>query len=225
MTGKRERHFEAQRLLSEITYELETKPLSRERREALELHAANLAGILSCSWLPITWPQRLLATGAILLGVQQAYVDNYEPMVWWSLLPFFSPRIRGEVALIWSMLRNWVRPHRPERFGVAHMDTGGNYDGEKLEEKPAMKQSSAAVERLGHILGWTCNGIAACLMAIAVYLQFTLEPRLPFPFYQYAWRGEYVQTTVLLMIPTVMAVLIFLLGRALRYILAGPAKT
>ena len=37
--------------------------------------------------------------GIVLFGVQQVWwAQNFEPLLWWLLLPFFSPRIMGEAA-------------------------------------------------------------------------------------------------------------------------------
>ena len=36
----------------------------------------------------------------VLFGLQQAWTGNYEPLVIWLLLPFFSPRIMGECAFL-----------------------------------------------------------------------------------------------------------------------------
>jgi hypothetical protein len=41
-----------------------------------------------------------------LLGAQQAiWAGNYEPLLWWLLLPFFSPRIVGECAYFLGRLK------------------------------------------------------------------------------------------------------------------------
>jgi hypothetical protein len=93
--SQRERYAEARRVLSEIRHELDTAPLTPQQRNELELHAAKLAGALLHPWFPVAWPGRLIAAGIVLLGLQQAWTGNYEPMVFWLLLPLFSPRIMG----------------------------------------------------------------------------------------------------------------------------------
>jgi hypothetical protein len=95
----REKYFEAKRLLTEINYELKTSSLTEQQRNELQLHAAKLAGALHSFWLPVTWSRRLIMIAIVLLGIQQAWWSgNYEPLIWWLLLPFFSPRIIGECA-------------------------------------------------------------------------------------------------------------------------------
>ena len=104
--SEREQYTEAKRLLEEINYELKTQPLTQAQRTELELHAASLAGVLLHPWFPVSWPRRLIMAGIFLLGVQQAaWVGNYEPLLWWLLLPFFSPRIMGECAFFLGKVR------------------------------------------------------------------------------------------------------------------------
>ena len=67
-----------------------------EERRELQVHAARLAGVILRPWLPADWGRRLIMMGIVVLGAQQAFwVGNYEPLVWWLLLPLFSPRIVG----------------------------------------------------------------------------------------------------------------------------------
>jgi hypothetical protein len=107
--NKRDQYDEAKRVLVDIHYELETQPLTREQREQLQLHAARLAGLLSRPWLPVPWSRRIIMAAILLFGLQQARVGNYQPLGWWLLLPFFSPRIMGECAYFFGVLS---RPFR-----------------------------------------------------------------------------------------------------------------
>jgi hypothetical protein len=50
----------------------------------------------------------LIAAGIVLLGLQQAWMENYEPLVFWFLLPFFSPRIMGECAFLLGKMRRLI---------------------------------------------------------------------------------------------------------------------
>jgi hypothetical protein len=102
---EREKYFEAQRLLKEINYELKTSSLTEQQRNELQLHAAKLAGALHSPWLPVAWSRRLIMIAIVLFGVQQAWWSgNYEPLVWWLLLPVFSPRIIGECSYFIGVL-------------------------------------------------------------------------------------------------------------------------
>jgi len=100
----RQEYEEAKKLLEEIHQESTTQPLTPEQRKELELHAARLAGFLLRPWFPISWSRRLIMAAIFLFGLQQAWIGNYEPMVWWLLLPLFSPRIMGEAAFLWGRL-------------------------------------------------------------------------------------------------------------------------
>jgi hypothetical protein len=86
---------EAKRLLKQISHELDTQPLTPEQREELELHVTRLSGLLLSPWLPVSWSRRLVMAAIVLFGLQQAWTSNYEPLVFWLLLPAFSPRIMG----------------------------------------------------------------------------------------------------------------------------------
>ena len=110
----REAYKDAKKTLSQIRHILDTEPLTAQHREKLQLHAASLAGLLHRPWLPVSWSRRAIMAGIVLLGVQQAWwVENYEPLLWWLLLPFFSPRITAEAALAGRVARVLSRPfHR-----------------------------------------------------------------------------------------------------------------
>ena len=104
----REGYNEARKVLEEIQHELATAPLTLQQRNELELHAAKLAGTLLHPWFPVSWGRRLLMAAIILFGLQQAWTGNYEPLIFWLLLPFFSPRIVGECAFLLGRVRRSV---------------------------------------------------------------------------------------------------------------------
>ena len=94
--GDRETYEEAKKTLAEIQHILATEALTEKERRELQVHAARLAGVILRPWLPADWGRRLIMMGIVVLGAQQAFwVGNYEPLVWWLLLPLFSPRIVG----------------------------------------------------------------------------------------------------------------------------------
>jgi hypothetical protein len=83
----------------------------------------------------------------------------------------------------------------------------------------------AMVERLGHVLGWICNIFAALFFAFAIYLQFFVRTlSVPFPYILNAFKAPYLSETAPELVVSAIAVAIFLIGRALRYIFAGPRK-
>jgi hypothetical protein len=92
----RAKYEEAKRLLKQIRHELDTQPLTLKQRKELELHAASLSGLLLRPWFPVYWSRRLMMAAIVLFGLQQAWTGNYQPLVFWLLLPTFSPRIMGE---------------------------------------------------------------------------------------------------------------------------------
>jgi hypothetical protein len=94
--SKREQYFQAKQHLSEITQVLDTASLTPQERYELQLHTARLAGVLCRPWLPVTWGRRLIMAGIILFGLHQAWTGNPEHMLWWLLLPLFSPHIMGQ---------------------------------------------------------------------------------------------------------------------------------
>jgi hypothetical protein len=106
--SQREQYAEAQKVLAEIQHELATAPLTLEQRKELELHAARLAGVLLRPWLPVTFGGRLIAAAIILFPLQQAWTGNYQPMIFWLLLPLFSPRIAGEGAFLFGKMRRLI---------------------------------------------------------------------------------------------------------------------
>ena len=62
----------AKRLLEEISYELDTQPLTKEQRKELKLHSARLSGLLLRPWLPVYWSRRVMMAAIVLFGLQQA---------------------------------------------------------------------------------------------------------------------------------------------------------
>ena len=93
---------DARKTLAEITKTLEDETLTAEQRQELEIHAARLSGFLLSVWLPVDWFRRAIMIGIVALGAYGLMVENYEVFVWWLLLPFFSPRISGEIAFFWG---------------------------------------------------------------------------------------------------------------------------
>jgi hypothetical protein len=107
--AERQQYVDAQRALGVIRHKLQTAPLTLQQRSELELHAAKLAGVLLRPWLPVSRRGRLIMAGIVLLGLQQAWTGNYEPMIFWLLLPFFSPRIVGECAFLVGKVSRLLR--------------------------------------------------------------------------------------------------------------------
>lgn len=94
----KETQEDAKQTMEEISELLKDETLSAEELHILEIHQAALAGTLLRSWLPLGWGRRLIMIGIVALGVYGITEDNYQVFVWWLLLPFFSPRIVGEIG-------------------------------------------------------------------------------------------------------------------------------
>jgi hypothetical protein len=61
-------------------------------------------------WLPVGISRKLIMLAIVALGIQQAiWQENYEPFLWWLLLPFFSPRIVGEAAHAFGRIASFFR--------------------------------------------------------------------------------------------------------------------
>src|SRR5438105_3673638 len=76
------------------------------------------------------------------------------------------------------------------------------------------------VARLGNILYWACTGIAVIFLGFAFFVYFSRDVSVPFPYVWYALRPEYLPYTRGELILSATALLTYLFGRALRYILA-----
>ena len=85
------------------------RPIGVTLDQLNELHAAALAGTLLRPWFPVSWTRRLIMAAIFLFGLQQAATGNYQPLVWWLLLPFFSPRIMGEAAFLLGKCARVIR--------------------------------------------------------------------------------------------------------------------
>jgi hypothetical protein len=78
---------------------------------------------------------------------------------------------------------------------------------EKVEAAIPLRPETTAVQRLGHVLGWTGTAIAIPLVALGFY-GFTQEG-----------GDSFIKGATI-----VIGALAFLIGRALRYVFAGPAR-
>ena len=88
-------------------------------------------------------------------------------------------------------------------------------------EKMNRSQQTSVVARLGHVLGWTGNTIAALFLAAGCYAQFQRGVSVPFPYVPNAFEAPYLAHTLPEIVLGVLALITFLIGRALRYIFAG----
>jgi hypothetical protein len=112
---EREKYTEAKKLLAEVQSILATRPLTPEKRDALERHAARLACALAIQWLPASWTTRFIMGALFALGLQQAWSGDYlATFILWALLPLFSPYVVAEASF--AMDKLYRRPHTTSAF-------------------------------------------------------------------------------------------------------------
>jgi hypothetical protein len=75
--------------------------------------------------------------------------------------------------------------------------------------------------RLGRVLGWTCNTLAALFLAVACYSEFHRNISVPFPYVPNAFKNPHLGQTIRESVVAILALITFLIGRALRHIFAG----
>ncbi len=101
----RDRYLEAEEQLRLIKHALANQYLSAERRKELQNHELVLSAVLTRPWLPMSWARRLLMGLIFAVGLQQAWAGHYEAVLWWLLLPLFSPRLSAEISERLATLR------------------------------------------------------------------------------------------------------------------------
>ena len=94
----RDRYFEAQEQLELIRHALANQHLSAERRTELQQYELAFSAVVARPWLPVLWSRRWLMVLIFALGLQQAWTGHYEALLWWLLLPLFSPRLNAEIS-------------------------------------------------------------------------------------------------------------------------------
>lgn len=94
----------AEHVLAEVRRRLDQDTLTLGQRKELERHAAALSGTLMSSWFPVDWGRRALMIGIFLFGLEESIRGNLQPLLYWLLLPFFSPRLIGEAAYFFGRL-------------------------------------------------------------------------------------------------------------------------
>jgi hypothetical protein len=141
---EREKDAEAKKLLAEVEHILGTRPLTPEKRDALERHAARLASALAIQWLPTPWTTRIIMGALFALGLQQAWSADYlATFILWALLPLFSPYVVAEASFATDKLRRRLHATRPYRSPVDERQTAT----EITPERPQSKRPVATNER------------------------------------------------------------------------------
>jgi len=95
--SSRDRYLEAEEQIRLVRYALADRNLSAERRKELQDHELVLSAVLTRPLLPISWSRRALMVLIFAFGLQQVWAGHYEALLWWLLLPLFSPRLSAEV--------------------------------------------------------------------------------------------------------------------------------
>lgn len=77
------------------------------------------------------------------------------------------------------------------------------------------------IARLGNVIFWFFCGLAVCFFGFGILGQVYREVSVPFPYFNYVFRQEYIKYTAPELFAYAISVLLYLFGRAVRYILAG----
>lgn len=92
-------------LFKQMSDELKVANLTDEEKKEYEVTLAKLAGAISSPWLPMGDLQRFIVVLIILLVVVRANSENH--LVYLLLvLPLFSPRIVGEIAVFVGRIKS-----------------------------------------------------------------------------------------------------------------------
>lgn len=91
-------------------------------------------------------------------------------------------------------------------FGIGRKSARATSDAAVPHDTGKAQIATTAVQRLGHVLGWAGNLIALPIIALGLYALMQE-------------RGEPLMKALLIG----AGVVVFLIGRALRYVLAGPS--
>ena len=94
----KELHRQAEGLLEMISVELKSEILTPQERHELEIQKSKLSGMLLSTWFPVPWSKRIIMIVIVGFGLWQMVEQNFQPLIYWVALPFFSPRIVGEGA-------------------------------------------------------------------------------------------------------------------------------
>jgi len=97
--SSRQLYEEAKEQQATIANLLADPALTPKQRNELEIAQAGLSGFILSPWFPVDMKRRLIMLAIFVFGLWQALDGNLEPLIWWLLLPMFSPRIVGFAAL------------------------------------------------------------------------------------------------------------------------------
>ena len=94
----RKTYEEAKKSSEEMAKLLREGNLTAEEKQKLETLQAGLAGALLSSWLPFGWGRRAIMITLLFVGAYGLVEGNSYLLLSWLLLPFFSPRLIGELS-------------------------------------------------------------------------------------------------------------------------------
>jgi len=90
---------ELKKTFAEVNKALTEENLSAEERKKFETLKAQLAGTLLSPWLPVDWIRRVIMMIMLaIVGIIGLVESDYFLMLFWLLLPIFSPRFIGELT-------------------------------------------------------------------------------------------------------------------------------
>ena len=95
---------EAKKMSLEIEAELKSGNLAAEETQRLEELHAQLAGVLLHPWFPDGRGRRAIMALILLKGIYGFASGESQLLLFWPILPLFSPRIVGEAAYAYGRL-------------------------------------------------------------------------------------------------------------------------
>jgi hypothetical protein len=96
----REEYEEAKRTLVDVQAALARPDLSDSDRQAMQIHAFKLAGLLMSPWIPFGAYRRFIMALLVLAGLVGFVNGQPWALVLWIVAAMFSPRIVGEVSYL-----------------------------------------------------------------------------------------------------------------------------
>jgi hypothetical protein len=93
----REQYESAKVRLEEVTRRLRSEQMSDEQRSRLEKEGGELARAVMSPWVPFGWGQRLGMIVIAAIGLWGVTEEKHFLVLMWLALPFFSPRVVGEI--------------------------------------------------------------------------------------------------------------------------------
>ena len=103
----KEQYQEAKIRLEEVTRMLKHEEMSPNERNRLEREGKELARVVMSPCLPFGWGYRIVMIAITAIGFWGIIQGKYSLILFWLLLPLFSPRIVGECLSKITGFQEW----------------------------------------------------------------------------------------------------------------------